>query len=95
MQAGLLGAVATLAILASGAATPAQAQIHVATAGPITGEYAAFGQQIDRVSRCRVDAHRLESQLEPPGDVAVRPFGPCHRTEQLMAQPVGIVAEQR
>ena len=28
------------------AALPAQAQIHVATVGPLTGEYAAFGQQM-------------------------------------------------
>jgi branched-chain amino acid transport system substrate-binding protein len=28
------------------AATPASAQIHIAVAGPITGEYAAFGQQM-------------------------------------------------
>src|SRR4051812_31607971 len=43
---GLLGAVATLAILMTGAAMPAKAQIHIAVAGPITGEYAAFGAQM-------------------------------------------------
>jgi branched-chain amino acid transport system substrate-binding protein len=46
MQSGLLGAATTLAIMLLGAAMPAQAQIHVATAGPITGEYAAFGEQM-------------------------------------------------
>src|ERR1700740_1298747 len=43
---GLLGAVATLAILLGGAAMPARAQIHIAVAGPVTGEYAAFGAQM-------------------------------------------------
>src|SRR3954447_17082635 len=45
-RSGLLGAVATLAILMTGAAMPAKAQIHIAVAGPITGEYAAFGAQM-------------------------------------------------
>ena len=45
LRTGLLGAAATLAIALTGAATQAQAQIHIATAGPITGEYAAFGDQ--------------------------------------------------
>jgi branched-chain amino acid transport system substrate-binding protein len=43
---GLLGAVATLAILLGGAAMPASAQIRIAVAGPVTGEYAAFGAQM-------------------------------------------------
>jgi branched-chain amino acid transport system substrate-binding protein len=42
LRKALLGAVATLAI----ASTSAHAQIHIGTAGPITGEYAAFGQQM-------------------------------------------------
>src|ERR1700712_4705325 len=46
MQSGLLGAAATLVIALTGAAMPASAQIHIATAGPMTGEYAAFGQQM-------------------------------------------------
>jgi branched-chain amino acid transport system substrate-binding protein len=45
-RSGLLGAVATLAILLTGAAMPANAQIQIGTAGPMTGEYAAFGQQM-------------------------------------------------
>jgi branched-chain amino acid transport system substrate-binding protein len=40
-----LAAAATLAI-AFAAAAPAHAQTHIAVAGPITGEYAAFGQQM-------------------------------------------------
>src|ERR1700709_2558301 len=46
MQSGLLGVAATLVIALTGAAMPAQAQIHIATAGPMTGEYAAFGEQM-------------------------------------------------
>jgi branched-chain amino acid transport system substrate-binding protein len=46
LRAGLLAAAATFAIGLTGVATPAAAQIHVATAGPMTGEYAAFGEQM-------------------------------------------------
>jgi branched-chain amino acid transport system substrate-binding protein len=46
LRKGLLGAAATLAIALTTAATPARAQIHIATAGPMTGEYAAFGEQM-------------------------------------------------
>jgi branched-chain amino acid transport system substrate-binding protein len=45
-RTGLLAAAATLAVALTGAATQAQAQIHIATAGPMTGEYAAFGEQM-------------------------------------------------
>jgi branched-chain amino acid transport system substrate-binding protein len=46
LRTGLLAAAAILAVALTGAARPAQAQIHIATAGPITGEYAAFGEQM-------------------------------------------------
>jgi branched-chain amino acid transport system substrate-binding protein len=46
LRTGLLAAAATLTIALTGAATQARAQIHIATAGPITGEYAAFGEQM-------------------------------------------------
>jgi len=42
---GLLSAAATLA-MAFATTAPAQAQIQIAVAGPITGEYAAFGTQM-------------------------------------------------
>ncbi len=45
MRRRFLGAAATLALLLGGGAA-AQAQIHIAVAGPMTGEYAAFGQQM-------------------------------------------------
>ena len=44
LGSGLLTAATTLAIAC--VAMPAQAQIHIATAGPVTGEYAAFGEQM-------------------------------------------------
>jgi branched-chain amino acid transport system substrate-binding protein len=43
---GLLTVAAIVAIGLAGAAVPARAQIHIAVAGPITGEYAAFGEQM-------------------------------------------------
>jgi branched-chain amino acid transport system substrate-binding protein len=45
LRFGLLGAAATVA-LALATTAPARAQIHIAVAGPITGEYAAFGTQM-------------------------------------------------
>ncbi|WP_325683223.1 branched-chain amino acid ABC transporter substrate-binding protein [Rhodopila sp.] len=45
LRLGLLGAAAAAA-LAFGTTAPARAQIHIAVAGPITGEYAAFGTQM-------------------------------------------------
>ncbi|MBN8903952.1 MAG: ABC transporter substrate-binding protein, partial [Rhodospirillales bacterium] len=46
LRRSLLGATATLGIALTLAAAPAQAQVHIATVGPMTGEYAAFGQQM-------------------------------------------------
>jgi branched-chain amino acid transport system substrate-binding protein len=43
---GLLTVAAIVAIGLAGAAVPARAQIHIAVAGPITGEYAAVGEQM-------------------------------------------------
>jgi branched-chain amino acid transport system substrate-binding protein len=62
-RSSLLGAAATLAILLTGAAMPAQAQLHIAVAGPITGEYAAFGQQM------KVGAEQAVADLNKAGGV--------------------------
>src|SRR5262245_42567823 len=43
----LLGMLAVAAI-AIAAATPASAQMKIATVGPMTGQYAAFGEQMKR-----------------------------------------------
>jgi len=42
----MLGAVASLGLALAGTAAPASAQIHIAAVGPLTGEYATFGQQM-------------------------------------------------
>src|ERR1700722_19358733 len=55
LRNGLLGAAATLAIVLTVAATQARAQIHIATAGPMTGEYAAFGEQMKTGAQQAVD----------------------------------------
>jgi branched-chain amino acid transport system substrate-binding protein len=48
IRGGLIGVAATLAIVLTGVATSATAQIHIAAAGPMTGEYAAFGDQMKK-----------------------------------------------
>ena len=42
----MLGAAASVGLALAGTAAPASAQIHIATVGPLTGEYATFGQQM-------------------------------------------------
>jgi len=59
----LLGTVAALALALTVAAAPASAQIHVAVAGPITGEYAAFGQQM------KIGAEQAVADLNKAGGV--------------------------
>jgi branched-chain amino acid transport system substrate-binding protein len=46
LKRSLLAAAAALGIALAIAAAPAAAQIQIATVGPMTGEYAAFGQQM-------------------------------------------------
>jgi len=46
LRRSLLAVAATLGIALTVAAGPASAQIQIATVGPMTGEYAAFGQQM-------------------------------------------------
>jgi len=97
MQAGLLGAAATLAILATGAAT-AQAQIHVATAGPITGEYAAFGDQMKKGAEQAVaDLNKAGGLLGQKlvldvGDDACDPKQAVSVANQLASKGVKLVA---
>ena len=97
MQAGLLGAAATLAILATGAAT-ARAQIHVATAGPITGEYAAFGDQMKKGAEQAVaDLNKAGGLLGQKlvldvGDDACDPKQAVSVANQLASKGVKLVA---
>jgi branched-chain amino acid transport system substrate-binding protein len=46
LRRGLLSAAATFAIVLTGAAMPARAQIHIGVAGPLTGSNASFGEQM-------------------------------------------------
>jgi branched-chain amino acid transport system substrate-binding protein len=59
----LLGAVAMLGVALTLAAAPASAQIKIATAGPMTGEYAAFGQQM------RAGAEQAVADINKAGGV--------------------------
>ncbi len=59
----LLGAVAALGVALTLAATPASAKIKIATAGPMTGEYAAFGQQM------RAGAEQAVADINKAGGV--------------------------
>src|ERR1700753_4340886 len=98
MQAGLLGAAATLAILATGAATQAQAQIHIATAGPITGEYAAVGDQRKKAAEQAVeDINKSGGLLGQKlvldvGDDACDPKQAVSVANQLASKGVKLVA---
>lgn len=97
-RSGLLGAAATLAILLAGAATPANAQIHIAVAGPITGEYAAFGQQMKAGAEQAVaDLNKagglLGQQLVlDTGDDACDPKQAVSVANQLASKGVKLVA---
>ena len=55
MKRTLLAGAAAMGMAGLLAAAPAQAQIKVATAGPITGEYAAFGAQLKLGAQQAVD----------------------------------------
>ncbi|MEA2737913.1 MAG: branched-chain amino acid transport system substrate-binding protein [Acetobacteraceae bacterium] len=102
MQSGrrnsLLGAAATLAIAFTGAATQAQAQIHVAVAGPITGEYAAFGEQMKTGAEQAVaDLNKAGGVLGQKlvldiGDDACDPKQAVSVANQLASKKVKLVA---
>src|SRR3954451_20203847 len=97
-RSGLLGAVATLAILLTGAAMPANAEIHIAVAGPITGEYAAFGQQMKAGAEQAVEdlnaaggvlGRKIELEL---GDDACDPRQAVSVANQMAGRKVALVA---
>src|SRR6202040_2621988 len=102
MQSGLrkslLGAAAILAITLTGAAIPAQAQIHIATAGPMTGEYAAFGEQMKTGAQQAVaDLNKAGGVLGQQlvldvGDDACDPKQAVSVANQLASKGVKLVA---
>jgi branched-chain amino acid transport system substrate-binding protein len=98
LRRGLLGAAATLAITLTVAAMPARAQIHIATAGPLTGEYAAFGEQMKTGAQQAVaDLNKsggvLGQQLVLDiGDDACDPKQAVSVANQLASKKVKLVA---
>lgn len=96
-----LGAAATLALLggaAFGGAGAAQAQIHIATAGPMTGEYAAFGQQMkEGAEQAVADINKAGGLLGKKlildiGDDACDPKQAVSVANQLASKGVKLVA---
>ena len=98
MPPSLLGAAATLAILLTGTAMPAHAQIHIATAGPMTGEYAAFGEQMKAGAQQAVaDLNKAggvmgQQLVLDVGDDACDPKQAVSVANQLASKKVKLVA---
>ena len=87
-----------LAVAAIAAATPAYAQIKIATVGPMTGQYAAFGEQMKRGAEMAVkdinaaggvDGQQLVLQI---GDDACDPKQATAVANQLVSDKVVFVA---
>ena len=88
----------TLAVAAIAVATPAFAQIKIATVGPMTGQYAAFGEQMKRGAEMAVkdinaaggvDGKQLVLQI---GDDACDPKQATAVANQLVSDKVVFVA---
>ena len=88
----------TLAVAAIAAATPAYAQIKIATVGPMTGQYAAFGEQMKRGAEMAVkdinaaggvNGQQLVLQV---GDDACDPKQATAVANQLVSDKVVFVA---
>jgi branched-chain amino acid transport system substrate-binding protein len=94
----LLTAAATIGLALAAAAQPAAAQIQIATVGPMTGEYAAFGQQMKEGAQQAVaDINKaggvLGQQLAlTVGDDACDPKQAVSVANQMAAKGVKLVA---
>lgn len=94
----LLGAAGTFAILLGGAAMPANAQIHIAVAGPLTGENAAFGTQMkEGAEQAVADINKAGGVLGKQlildvGDDACDPKQAVSVANQLASKGVKMVA---
>ncbi len=101
-QAGLrhrlLGAAAILTIAMTALAAPGQAQTHIAVAGPLTGEYAAFGTQMkEGAEQAVADINKAGGVLGKQlildvGDDACDPKQAVSVANQLAAKGVKLVA---
>ena len=98
LRYSLLGAGAAFAIVLGGVAMPARAQIHIATAGPMTGEYAAFGDQMKKGAEQAVaDLNKAGGVLGQQlvldvGDDACDPKQAVSVANQLASKKVKLVA---
>jgi branched-chain amino acid transport system substrate-binding protein len=98
LRYSLLGAGAAFAVVLGGAAMPARAQIHIATAGPMTGEYAAFGDQMKKGAEQAVaDLNKAGGVLGQQlvldiGDDACDPKQAVSVANQLASKKVKLVA---
>lgn len=94
----LLGAAAILTIAMTGLAQPGQAQTHIAVAGPLTGEYAAFGTQMkEGAEQAVADINKAGGVLGKQlildvGDDACDPKQAVSVANQLAAKGVKLVA---
>lgn len=98
LRRSLLGAAGTLGIALTLAASPASAQIHIATVGPMTGEYAAFGQQMKAgADQAVADINKAggingQKLVLDVGDDACDPKQAVSVANQLAAKGVKLVA---
>ena len=98
LRRSLLGAACMLGLSLTVAAAPASAQIHIATVGPITGEYAAFGQQMKAGAEQAVaDINKAGGVLGQQlvldvGDDACDPKQAVSVANQLSAKGVKLIA---
>jgi branched-chain amino acid transport system substrate-binding protein len=98
LRRSLLAAAATLGIALTMAAGPAAAQIQIATVGPMTGEYAAFGQQMKAGAEQAVaDINKAGGVLGQQltlniGDDACDPKQAVSVANQMAAKGVKLVA---
>jgi len=98
LRRSLLAAAATVGIAMSMAAAPASAQIQIATVGPMTGEYATFGQQMKAGAEQAVaDINKAGGVLGQQlvlnvGDDACDPKQAVSVANQMAAKKVKLVA---
>jgi len=98
LRRSLLAAAATVGIATTLAAAPAAAQIQIATVGPMTGEYATFGQQMKAGAEQAVaDINKAGGVLGQQlvlsvGDDACDPKQAVSVANQMAAKKVKLVA---
>ena len=98
LRRSLLGAATTLGLAMTAATAPASAQIQIATVGPMTGEYASFGQQMKAGAEQAVaDINKAGGVLGQQlvlsiGDDACDPKQAVSVANQMVAKKVQLIA---